>query len=171
MCKSQQSIGIHEEEFVSTGCIITGSRSGLIRSTPLGSCVAVVAYDKTTKVGGIAHIMLPGISPKENIADRNKYAENAIPNLFSGLNKKGAVDTNIEISLIGGADVLKKGKDFIGVNLIFSIFMILKSMELKVIASSLGGYERRSASINLRSGVVNYTVGDSIEKELWKFTI
>jgi len=53
------------EQLVATGQLATGSGTGVIRSTPLGSCVAVIAYDKTSKTGGIAHIMLPGKSPTE----------------------------------------------------------------------------------------------------------
>ncbi|NPD48298.1 MULTISPECIES: chemotaxis protein CheD, partial [unclassified Lentimicrobium] len=94
------------EKLVATGCLATGSGDGFIRSTPLGSCVAVVAYDISTKIGGMAHVMLPGKSPKDNKEDENKYAENAITNLLSELSKLGSSKQNIEICLVGGANVL-----------------------------------------------------------------
>ncbi|MBW1613189.1 MAG: chemotaxis protein CheD [Deltaproteobacteria bacterium] len=155
------------ENFVSTGRIATGSKRGLLTSSPLGSCVAVVAYDVTTKIGGLAHVMLPGKSPKGN---NNKYAENAITNLINELKNLGASKTNIEICLVGGANVLRKKNDSIADYLINSIFEILKKKKLNVIASSLGGYERRTATLHLSSGVVNFTIGDSVEKKLYQFT-
>ena len=63
--------------------------------------MAVIAYDKTSKTGGIAHIMLPGKSPKESKTEENKYAENAIENLLDELNKSGSKNANIEICLGG----------------------------------------------------------------------
>jgi len=78
--------------------------------------------------------------------------------------------TNIEICLVGGANVLRKENDNIADQLINSVFEILKKKKLNVTASSLGGYERHTATLNLSSGIVNFTVGDSVEKKLWKFT-
>jgi len=75
------------ENIVSTGCVATGLNNGIIKTTPLGSCVAVIAFDKTSKTGGIAHIMLPCKSPKEDNAEENKYAENAIENLLDALKR------------------------------------------------------------------------------------
>jgi len=155
------------EKFVSTGCIATGSKDGFLTSSPLGSCVAVVAYDKTTKIGGLAHIMLPGKSPKGN---DNKYAENAITNLIDELKKLNAQKKNIEICLVGGANVLRREHDNITENNISSVFEILKKKKLNVKKLSLGGYERRTAKLNLNSGIVNFTVGDSVENKLCQFT-
>lgn len=110
MPQTKQIPGKQTEQIVATGHLATGSKNGVIRSTPLGSCVAVIAYDKTSKTGGMAHIMLPGKSPTKGKAEENKYAENAITNLISELKLLGASKTNIEICLIGGANVLRKNK-------------------------------------------------------------
>jgi chemotaxis protein CheD len=154
------------ERFVSTGRIAIGSLDGFLTSSPLGSCVAVIAYDISTKIGGLAHVLLPGKSPKRN---NNKYAENAINNLIDELKNLGALKTNIEICLIGGANVLRKENDNIANSLIISISKTLEKKKLNVIASSLGGYERRTAKLILSSGIVNFTVGDSVETKLYQF--
>ncbi len=165
--KTMHNKQIIAEHFVTTGRIATGSKEEILTSSPLGSCVAVIAYDKTTKIGGLAHVMLPGKSPKGN---DNKYAENAITNLIDELKDLGASKTNIEIGLVGGANVLRKENDSIADHLIISVYEILEKKKLNVIASSLGGYERRTAKLDLSSGIVNFTVGDSLEKELYQFT-
>ncbi len=155
------------ENFVSTGCIATGTKEGLLTSSPLGSCVAIIAYDICTKIGGLAHIMLPGKSPKGN---DNKYAENAIANLIDELKNLGARKKNIEICLVGGANVLRRENDNIADQLIISIFEIIKKKKLKVTELSLGGYERRIAKLDLSSGIVSFTIGDSLENKLYQFT-
>ena len=154
------------ENFVSTEHIATGSKEGLLTSSPLDSCVTVLAYDKTTKTSGLAHVMLPDKSPKGN---NNRYAENAITNLIDEFKNLGASKTNIEICLIGGANVLRKENNNIANQLIISVYDILKKKKLNVIASSLGGYERRTAKLDLSSGIVNFTVGNSLENKLYQF--
>ena len=157
------------EQVVATGCLATGSQNGVIRSTPLGSCVAVIAYDKTSKTGGIAHIMLPGKSPTKDKTKENKYAENAIENLLDALKSLGSKKANIEICLLGGANVLKKENDTIADNLILSIFEILEQKKLRIKKTSLGGFERRTAKLTLHSGSVTFTLGDNSEAELVHF--
>jgi len=157
------------EQLVATGCLATGSKNGMIRTSPLGSCVAIVAYDKTSKTGGIVHTMLPGKSPKESKAEKNKYAENAIENLLDALKSSGRNKANIEICLVGGANVLRKENDTTADNLIFSIFEILERKKLSIKRTSLGGYDRRTAKLTLDTGSVTFTLGDKSEAELFNF--
>lgn len=154
---------------VSTGQLRTGSKNGIIKTSPLGSCVAVIAFDKTTKIGGIAHVMLPGKLLKNNKSEENKYAENAIANLLLELNLKGALDLNIELCLVGGANVLKRENDTIAENLISCILRIIKQKELNVKKTSLGGYERRTAKLSLHSGIVTFSTGNKNEEMLFNF--
>ena len=157
-------------QLVATGCLAIGSKKGVIRSTPLGSCVAFIAYDNTLKNGGIAHIMLPGKSQKKDKAEENKYAENAIENLLSVLENSGSNKANIEICLLGGANVLRKDNDTTADKLIFSIFKIIEKKKLRIKKTSLGGYERRTAKLTLHTGRVTFTLGDKSEAELWEFS-
>ena len=157
------------EQYVTTGCLATGSKNGIIKTSPLGSCVAVIAYEKASKTGGIAHIMLPGKSPTKDKAEENKYAENAIENLLDALKSLDSKKANIEICLVGGANVLRKENDTIADNLILSIFEILEREKLSIKKTSLGGYERRTAKLTLHSGSVTFTLGDNSETELYHF--
>ena len=157
------------EKLVATGCLATGSGGGIIITSPLGSCVAVIAYDKTSITGGIAHIMLPGNSPTESNAEENKYAENAITNLLDELDKLGINNAKIEIYLVGGANVLRRENDTIADKLIFSIFEIIERKALSIKRTSLGGNERRTAQLILHSGSVILKVGDKREQELFNF--
>lgn len=125
-------------EYVLSGQIVTGSKDRILTSTPLGSCVAVVAYDAKNKMGGMAHIMLP---------EKSK----------------------IEICLAGGANVLQKQNDTIAKENVNSVINTIRKMNLTLCASSLGGYERRSISINIQTGMVCCTIGNGPIQPLWKF--
>lgn len=48
-----------EEIVVSLGEVAIGYEGDILISLGLGSCVAVVLYDPTSKIGGLAHVMLP----------------------------------------------------------------------------------------------------------------
>ena len=169
MCNKQQIPENGATKYVASGEIVTGTKNERITSTPLGSCVAVVAYDTKKKIGGIAHVMLSGKSIKKNGSDKNKYAIDAIDNLFSELYKSGAQNTNIEICLAGGANVLKKENDSISVSIINSVLQTIKKKKITICASSLGGFERRSATLLINIGIAYYTIGGSSEKILWEF--
>jgi chemotaxis protein CheD len=74
----------------------------------LGSCIGLVVYDPTVRVGGILHYMLP-----ESSIDREKaaarpfmFADTGIPILFKSAYQLGAVKSRIRIYVAGGAEIL-----------------------------------------------------------------
>jgi len=158
-------------KYIQSGEIAIGSKNELLVSSPLGTCVAVMAYDAKTKICGMAHIMLPGKSHIENALHKNRYAADAIDDLLSKLHQAGVPSENIDICLAGGANVLKKENDTISTELAASVFKIIGEKKLKIRATSLGGYERRIASLNPETGAAYYTIGESPELVLWKFGI
>lgn len=169
-CKQKiKKTGISTVKYIQSGEIAIGSRNELLVSSPLGSCVAVMAYDAKTKICGMAHIMLPGKSHIENTPHKNRYAADAIDDLLSKLHQVGVPSENIDICLAGGANVLKKKNDAISTELATSVFKIIEEKKLKIQATSLGGYERRIASLNPETGVAYCTIGESPEMILWKF--
>ncbi len=156
-------------KYIQSGEIAIGSKNELLVSSPLGTCVAVMAYDTKTKICGMAHIMLPGKSQRENTHHKNRYAADAIDDLLSKLHQADVLSENIDVCLAGGANVLKKENDTISKELALSLFKIIGENKLKIMATSLGGYERRIASIDTETGVVYCTIGESPEMVLWKF--
>jgi len=171
MLSNQQTIEKKERviKYVQAGRIKSGTKNELLISSPLGSCIAVVAYDIKRKIGAIAHVMLPGKSPENNERDKTRYAINAIEILFSKLNRLGASDADIEICLAGGANVLRKEKEPLTHDIINSVQETIKKNKNKICASSLGGFERRKVTLDIGTGTVYYTIGESGEKVLWEF--
>ena len=169
MFREQNISGTGQVTYVSPGEIVISSQNGLLISSPLGSCVAVIAYDKITKSGGMTHVMLPGKSSGKSTRSNNKYADDAINNLLYLLHKQGASSKNIEICLAGGANVLKRPDDTIAKDVVDSVLNFIKEKKLIIRATALGGFERRTASLNTEKEIACYTVGDSSKKTLWKF--
>src|SRR4030042_1539507 len=62
---------------VNTGEVKAAVEKGILRSVGIGSCVVVAAYNLRRKIGGMAHIMLPGIAPQQSL-EKTKYAFDGI---------------------------------------------------------------------------------------------
>ena len=162
--------GTETLQYVPVGKVAIGLTDEQLVSTPLGSCVAVVAYDVKTKIGGMAHAMLPGTSPHQEKENRFKYTDDAIDELLKKLQQAGVPKNDLEIFLIGGANVLKKENDTIAKEIVVNVVEVVNKHRLKMVASSLGGFERRTVTLNIKKETVYYTIGDSKEKVLWKYT-
>ncbi|MCB9482063.1 MAG: HDOD domain-containing protein [Desulfobacteraceae bacterium] len=68
----------------------------------LGSCIGIAMFDKTNKVGGILHTLLP--EPYSNFVDiEEKYASTGLPKFIDELIKAGADINCLEACVAGGA--------------------------------------------------------------------
>lgn len=155
--------------FVAPGEIIMAQKEGVLTSTPLGSCIACIAYHKTSRIGGMAHIMLPGNAPDKHINDKNKYAHNAIKALASKFSAKFIPIKELLIFLIGGANVLKKENDTLVEAITISVINELKQNNLMVTASSLGGKERHGAILDLNREIIFFSIGNNHKEILYTF--
>ncbi|MHC4624265.1 MAG: chemotaxis protein CheD [Planctomycetota bacterium] len=154
---------------VNTGEVRIGSEKVLLRSLAIGSCIVIAAYDSEHKVGAMAHVMLPGSSPKKN-AERTKYAADAIDALIAKMIRAGAARVDIEVCLVGGGNVLKKKKDTICRDNIDSTTELLKQKGIPIRASAVGGTKRKGVFLDVGTGTISFTLGDGKEKPLWEPT-
>ncbi len=154
-------------KYTLTGEVKTGLGDEILKSSALGSCVAVIAYDLKLHVGGMAHIMLHGVAPKNTKYDKTRYAFNAMSDLLSKMDVLGAKIENIEFCVVGGANVLKRENDTIAKNNVTGVLELLK--KYKINAKSVGGTQRMSATLYVKTGKLHYTIGDGAEIILWDF--
>ncbi len=153
--------------YVASGEVVIGRESDWLRSTPLGSCVAIVAYDVEKRIGGMAHVMLPGKSLfVNNPIIRLKYAFDAIEYLAELLETQGIAIKRLPLCIVGGANVLKNGSDTIALEVANSVLKIIADKQLKVYAVLLGGFERHTVSLEVKTGTVYYTTGNEPDKVL-----
>jgi len=85
------------------------AKDDVVISTVLGSCVAACICDRTAKVGGMNHFMLPG--EESDVADltaaSGRYGVFAMEQLINELIKRGARKSNLEAKVFGGGAVLR----------------------------------------------------------------
>lgn len=85
------------------------SDDDIVLSTVLGSCISACIWDRSAKVGGMNHFMLPGEASRETdpIGLSGRYGAFAMEQLINELIKRGARKANLEAKLFGGGAVLK----------------------------------------------------------------
>ncbi len=155
-------------KYVNTGEVFSGGFETILNSGAIGSCVVITAFDPVKIVGAMAHVMLPGTFQVRNQLHATRYAANAIEEMLCQLRKFGINEENIEICLVGGANVLTREKDSIGQDNLDSVVKILFEKRIEIKAKSIGGFERRTALFDIGKGCIYYTVGDSKQKILWQ---
>ena len=152
---------------VLTGEVKVENRDIMMISNAIGSCIVLSAYDPINKIGGVPHIMLPGKAPTTSHKNTLKYAENAIDTLIDTFKKHGGSVSELVFCVVGGANVLQDPEDKICKYNIESVNTIIQTYNLNVVASSLGGYKRRTSKLDIRNGIFYYTEGDSEDKILF----
>lgn len=101
-----QTVGIQEKTIVvGLGEMkVSNDTSAILTCLGLGSCVGVCAYDPISKVGGMAHVVLPS-SEGRSAKLSAKYADMAVPMLFEAMKELGSHKSRLIVKLIGGAEL------------------------------------------------------------------
>lgn len=76
-----------------------------ITTLGLGSCVGVALYDKTTKLAGLVHVMLPDSTQVRQNQNRAKFADTGIDYLIEMMVAKGAGRSRLTAKIAGGAQM------------------------------------------------------------------
>ncbi|MEN6619187.1 MAG: chemotaxis protein CheD [Rikenellaceae bacterium] len=151
---------------VLTGEVNASNENIIFKSSAIGSCVVIAGYDKKLMVGGMAHVMLPGVSPEKSKTPKTRYAQNAIEEMIERMISSGARNENIEVCVVGGSNVLKRKDDTICQANINSVLKILNEKNIKIKAKSVGGTERRSVLFDTKTGNVYHSIGSEKDELL-----
>lgn len=147
-----------------------GSNPASIISYGLGSCVGIALFDPVTKVGGLAHIMLPDSTQARSAENPAKFADTAIPKMLDDMLRAGAVRTRITAKIAGGAQMFKfaNATDImrVGERNTESVKNVLKKLGLQLLAEDTGGNYGRTVELKLESGLYRIKTIDKGEKEL-----
>ncbi len=76
-----------------------------ITTLGLGSCVGIAIRDPLTKIGGLAHVMLPDSTEIKNNSNIYKFADTGIEELVRLLVEKGASRARLVAKIAGGAQM------------------------------------------------------------------
>ena len=126
-----------------------------MKTYALGSCVALIVYDKNLKISGLAHIALPNTLFSENEKPPAYFADKAIPLLFKKMGDMGANRASSWIKLVGGAAVIKDSNYLdIGNRNVLEIRKIIWKQGLGPIAEDIGGEISRTVEIEVATGKI-----------------
>ena len=82
-----------------------------ITTLGLGSCVGIALRDPVTKIGGLAHIMLPDSTTIRNNSNIPKFADTGIEELVKQVTRKGANRSRLVAKIAGGAQMFGFGSN------------------------------------------------------------
>jgi chemotaxis protein CheD len=119
----------------------------------VGSCVIVCAWDPATRVGGVAHVVVPGASTRAG--GNTRHAEDAVEALVAGLRAAGAAPSRMVVKIAGGARMFGAGSgslDAIGERNIASVGEALAARGLAVAARDVGGRCGRTVTFDPGTG-------------------
>jgi len=80
-----------------------GRHPCMITTLGLGSCVGISLYDRSTKVSGMAHVMLPSSKQARERGNVAKFADTGIVELLNRMLQIGAKRASMIAKLAGGA--------------------------------------------------------------------
>lgn len=80
-----------------------------ITTLGLGSCIGVALYDPSTKIAGLAHIMLPDSTQMKGNQSVAKFADTGIDELLKRMLAAGASKPRLIAKIAGGARMFEVG--------------------------------------------------------------
>lgn len=109
----------------------------------LGSCVGIAVRDPVTKVGGLAHIMLPDSTSIRNNSNIPKFADTGIEELVKQIVSAGGNRNRLVAKIAGGAQMFsfqQKTGDAVrvGDRNVEAVKQKLKQMKIPLLASDTG---------------------------------
>ena len=133
-----------------------GKNPDSIISYGLGSCVGIALYDPQTKVGGLAHIMLPDSTQARATDNKAKFADTALPVLLDEVLALGGSRSRLTAKIAGGSQMFSfaQATDVmrIGDRNAEAVRAVLKSLSIRLVAEDVGGNYGRTVELLLDSG-------------------
>jgi len=148
---------------VRMGEIAVATGEGVLR-TLLGSCIGLVLYDRQTRAGGLAHIVLPDSQGRTD--QPGKYVDTAIPELIGQIESLAERRLRFTARFAGGASMFATSGDVtIGSKNTKQIRQLLQAQGITIEADDCGGTKGRRLNFDVATGTVTIEVvgQDTIE--------
>ena len=134
----------------------------------LGSCIGIALWDSTTKIGGLAHIMLPDSTRIRNNSNIAKFADTGIVELVRQMEALGVPRRRLVAKIAGGAKMFEvSGTTSVGnigeKNAIASK-KALQELGIPILAEDTGLNYGRTVELNCSNGdYIIKAVGRSVK--------
>ncbi len=113
-----------------------------ITTLGLGSCVGIAIRDPITKIGGLAHIMLPDSTQFNGVVNVPKFADTGAKELVRIIVAAGANRSRLVAKIAGGAQMFafssKNDLTNVGQRNVDAVKKALAEMKIPILASDTG---------------------------------
>lgn len=146
----------------------TGKAPDVLTTLGLGSCIGIALWDPTTKIGGLAHIMLPDSTKIRNNSNIAKFADTGITELVRQMEEMGVSRRRIVAKIAGGARMFEVSGSTsvgnIGEKNALASKQKLKELGIPILAEDTGLNYGRTVELNCENGdYVIKAVGKSVK--------
>ncbi len=142
---------------------ITSRAGDFLKTYGLGSCVAVMVYDKVNKMGGLIHIALPDsrIDPEKAVARPSYFADTGLAEMFNDISSRGTSRRDVWIKIAGGASIMDAEKRFdIGRRNALAVKKWLWKNRFGVLKEDIGGTGSRTVTFGVDDGDILISLGN-----------
>jgi chemotaxis protein CheD len=136
---------------------VSNQQGEVLVTRALGSCIGVVIYDPTAKVGGILHFMLPDSNLDLGKAREHPhmFADKGLPLLFRECYRLGAQKSRLRVKVAGGSQVLGPREFFqIGRRNYAALRKIFLKNNVLIDKEDVGGTKARTLFLEIATGNV-----------------
>ena len=127
----------------------------------LGSCLGILVYDPSVRVGGLLHIMLPSANDDREKKDFNpyKFVDTGVPLLFKETYKYNAKKNRMRVAVTGGAQILDESGYFnIGKRNLAELRKLFWKNGVLIDKEHVGGSVSRTVRLNIFDGSITVSI-------------
>lgn len=144
---------------VRVGELVVTEAPATLVAVALGSCVAIVLHDPSTRLGGLAHVLLPSQALGRVTGQPGRYAQSAVPALLERLVARGARTPAIVARLVGGASMFVSltppGTIQMGDRNVVAAREALHRHGIRLVGEAVGADFGRTAEFDLDTGRIS----------------
>jgi chemotaxis protein CheD len=148
----------NREIIVRVADLQVGVAGDLLVTVGLGSCIAIVLHDRTARVGGLAHVLLPSPALSRYDAKPAKSPHTAVPRLLELMGARGASPRRVTARLVGGASMFAAlsppGTIQMGERNVVASRQVLHSHGLPLVGEAVGGDYGRTIRLHVADGTL-----------------
>ena len=146
----------------------TGRAPDILTTLGLGSCIGIALWDPTTKIGGLAHVMLPDSTKIRNNSNIAKFADTGIAELVRQMEAMGVPRKRLVAKIAGGARMFEVSGSTsvgnIGEKNALASKQKLQELGIPILAEDTGLNYGRTVELNCENGdYVIKAVGKSVK--------
>ncbi len=130
--------------------------------TILGSCVSIIMYSKSSRIGAICHAVMPSREAanisKQRLKDAFQYVDSSMEWMLAQFEEAGIRRDAIEVKIFGGSEIFfdnSKNRGIgVGTKNIAAAIKMIKHKKLKLKAWNIGGNKGRKLIFYTDTGEV-----------------